>query len=58
MTKDQEKEWFELMENVHSSIKGGMRYNTGKLLLVLYRPAAHENKIVEPTLSKINESRG
>ena len=38
MPKEEEDEWMELMKNIHSSVKGGMRYNTGKLQMVLYRP--------------------
>jgi hypothetical protein len=26
------------MSNVHVSVKGGMKYNTGKLLMVLCKP--------------------
>lgn len=38
MTDDEEKEWFAVMDKVHSSVKGGTRYNTGKLLMVFYKP--------------------
>ena len=38
MPKEEEDEWMELMKSIHSSVKGGMRYNTGKLQMVLYRP--------------------
>eukprot|EP01083_Nonionella_stella_P150638 480234_1 len=38
MAKDDEAEWMDTMNNVHASVKGGMKYNTGKLLMVLYRP--------------------
>mgnify|MGYP006965278980 CR=1 FL=1 len=38
MPKEEEDEWTELMKSIHSSVKGGMRYNTGKLQMVLYRP--------------------
>mmetsp|Transcript_37950 Transcript_37950/g.82550 ORF Transcript_37950/g.82550 Transcript_37950/m.82550 type:complete len:125 (+) Transcript_37950:114-488(+) len=38
MSKEEEEEWMELMKSIHSSVKGGMRYNTGKLQMVLYRP--------------------
>lgn len=38
MPKDDEAEWMDTMNNVHASVKGGMKYNTGKLLMVLYRP--------------------
>jgi len=38
MSKEDEMEWMDTMNNVHASVKGGMKYNTGKLLMVLYRP--------------------
>eukprot|EP00568_Trieres_chinensis_P007451 CAMPEP_0183291788 /NCGR_PEP_ID=MMETSP0160_2-20130417/1077_1 /TAXON_ID=2839 ORGANISM="Odontella Sinensis, Strain Grunow 1884" /NCGR_SAMPLE_ID=MMETSP0160_2 /ASSEMBLY_ACC=CAM_ASM_000250 /LENGTH=141 /DNA_ID=CAMNT_0025452633 /DNA_START=79 /DNA_END=504 /DNA_ORIENTATION=- len=45
MLKDDEEEWIQLMNHIHTSVKGGMRYNTGKLLMVLFRPI-EEDKIV------------
>lgn len=42
MTGEDEKEWIDTMNNVHSSVKGGMKYNTGKLLMVLYKPISLE----------------
>lgn len=42
MKGDDEKEWLDTMNNVHASVKGGMKYNTGKLLMVLYKPLASE----------------
>ena len=38
MGNQEEREWMDTMNNVHASVKGGMKYNTGKLLMVLYRP--------------------
>lgn len=38
MPKGEEGEWMELMESVHASVKGGMKYNTGRLLMVLHKP--------------------
>ena len=40
MTGEDEAEWMDTMNNVHAGVKGGMKYNTGKLLLVLYKPLA------------------
>jgi len=40
MTGEDETEWMDTMNNVHAGVKGGMKYNTGKLLLVLYKPLA------------------
>ncbi|EJK75263.1 hypothetical protein THAOC_03014 [Thalassiosira oceanica] len=38
MPKGEEGEWMDLMESVHASVKGGMKYNTGRLLMVLHKP--------------------
>ena len=38
MSREDEKEWLELMNVIHDSVKGGMKYNTGTLLMVLSRP--------------------
>ena len=40
MRGDDEQEWLDTMNHVHAGVKGGMKYNTGKLLLVLYKPLA------------------
>eukprot|EP00571_Detonula_confervacea_P000934 CAMPEP_0172329712 /NCGR_PEP_ID=MMETSP1058-20130122/61024_1 /TAXON_ID=83371 /ORGANISM="Detonula confervacea, Strain CCMP 353" /LENGTH=126 /DNA_ID=CAMNT_0013046897 /DNA_START=1251 /DNA_END=1631 /DNA_ORIENTATION=+ len=37
MPKGEEGEWMDLMESVHASVKGGMKYNTGRLLMVLHK---------------------
>lgn len=42
MTGEDEKDWMDTMNNVHASVKGGMKYNTGKLLMVLYKPLISE----------------
>jgi len=44
MMGEDEKEWMDTMNNVHASVKGGMKYNTGKLLMVLYKPIIDENE--------------
>jgi len=38
MPKVEETEWLDLMETIHASVKGGMKYNTGRLLMVLHKP--------------------
>lgn len=38
MRGEDEQEWMDTMNRVHAGVKGGMKYNTGKLLLVLYKP--------------------
>ena len=40
MMPEEEKDWIELMNVIHDSVKGGMKYNTGTLLMVLSRPLA------------------
>ena len=44
MAKEDEHEWMDTMNNVHASVKGGMKYNTGKLLMVLSRPIEGEKE--------------
>lgn len=44
MTGEDEKEWMDTMNNVHASVKGGMKYNTGKLLMVLYKPLISDDE--------------
>lgn len=47
MMPEEEKEWIELMNVIHESVKGGMKYNTGTLLMVLSRPLTfHEDPAV------------
>ena len=43
MMPEEEKEWIELMNVIHDSVKGGMKYNTGTLLMVLSRPVGAQN---------------
>lgn len=38
MGKEAEREWVELLKAINESVKGGMKYNTGNLLMVLTRP--------------------
>ncbi|GAX19893.1 hypothetical protein FisN_1Lh640 [Fistulifera solaris] len=40
MSREDEKHWVDLMNVIHDSVKGGMKYNTGTLLMVLSRPVA------------------
>lgn len=40
MAREDEKHWVDLMNVIHDSVKGGMKYNTGTLLMVLSRPVA------------------
>ena len=48
MSREDEKHWVDLMNVIHDSVKGGMKYNTGTLLMVLSRPvnpdAPHDKK--------------
>jgi len=38
LSREEEKYWVDLMNFFHDSVKGGMRYSTGTLLMVLSRP--------------------
>ena len=38
MSGEEKKDWEDIFDEAHTSIKGGMRYNTGKLLMVLTKP--------------------
>ena len=40
MTPEEEQDWIELMNAIHDSAKGGMKYDTSTLLMVLSRPLA------------------
>jgi hypothetical protein len=42
MSREDEKHWVDLMNVIHDSVKGGMKYNTGTLLMVLSRPVQGE----------------
>jgi len=43
MSREDEKHWVDLMNVIHDSVKGGMKYNTGTLLMVLSRPVSSES---------------
>lgn len=47
MSREDEKHWVDLMNVIHDSVKGGMKYNTGTLLMVLSRPVPTEGIAVE-----------
>lgn len=42
MSREDEKHWVDLMNVIHDSVKGGMKYNTGTLLMVLSRPVTSD----------------
>lgn len=46
MSREEEKHWVDLLNVIHDSVKGGMKYNTGTLLMVLNRPLSDE-KLME-----------
>jgi len=52
MSPEEEKEWIELMNVIHDSVKGGMKYNTGTLLMVLTRPVASSITAAVPADAK------
>jgi hypothetical protein len=58
MTPDEEKEWIELMNVIHDSVKGGMKYNTGTLLMVLTRPVASSMELIAAGVDKVVVSKG
>merc|ERR1719445_343392 len=43
MSREDEKHWVDLMNVIHDSVKGGMKYNTGTLLMVLSRSVITES---------------
>ena len=43
MSREDEKHWVDLMNVIHDSVKGGMKYNTGTLLMVLSRPVSSDS---------------
>lgn len=47
MNREDEKHWVDLMNVIHDSVKGGMKYNTGTLLMVLSRPVNSDAVPVE-----------
>ncbi|KAL7559495.1 hypothetical protein ACA910_010309 [Epithemia clementina (nom. ined.)] len=49
MSRDDEKHWVDLMNVIHDSVKGGMKYNTGTLLMVLSRPVPEGVASIEKT---------
>lgn len=49
MSRDDEKHWVDLMNVIHDSVKGGMKYNTGTLLMVLSRPVPDALSSIERT---------
>jgi len=54
MEKEKEEDWIKLMNYIHGSIKGGMRYNTGKLLMVLSRPVDRSGSNATKSVHSIN----
>ena len=53
MSREDEKHWVDLMNVIHDSVKGGMKYNTGTLLMVLSRPVPSD---IVPTVDKSDKS--
>jgi hypothetical protein len=39
-----EREWMDTINKCHASVKEGMKCNTGKLLMVPYRPIGSEQE--------------
>merc|ERR1712113_383846 len=52
MSREDEKHWVDLMNVIHDSVKGGMKYNTGTLLMVLSRPVVTDSSPKEISKTK------
>eukprot|EP00565_Helicotheca_tamesis_P007440 CAMPEP_0185729182 /NCGR_PEP_ID=MMETSP1171-20130828/4511_1 /TAXON_ID=374046 /ORGANISM="Helicotheca tamensis, Strain CCMP826" /LENGTH=148 /DNA_ID=CAMNT_0028397965 /DNA_START=121 /DNA_END=567 /DNA_ORIENTATION=- len=50
MGTDEERDWIEMMGTIHGSVKGGMRFNTGKTLMVFfkYKPYNPDAQVAVP----------
>lgn len=53
MSREDEKHWVDLMNVIHESVKGGMKYNTGALLMVLSRPVTDAHIIAAEKAEKL-----
>uniref|UniRef100_A0A7S2E868 Uncharacterized protein n=1 Tax=Ditylum brightwellii TaxID=49249 RepID=A0A7S2E868_9STRA len=60
MSSEEERDWIDLMGTIHSSVKGGMRFNTGKLLMVFFKYKPYmpriDNYVQMSTSLKVNPS--
>jgi hypothetical protein len=52
MSREDEKHWIDLINVVHDSVKGGMQFNTGTLLMVLSRPTGTSGEAPKPAEAK------
>lgn len=52
MSREDEKHWVDLMNVIHDSVKGGMKYNTGTLLMVLSRPVTDAQVLAAEKVEK------
>lgn len=52
MSREDEKHWVDLMNVIHDSVKGGMKYNTGTLLMVLSRPVSDAQMVAAEKTEK------
>jgi hypothetical protein len=52
MNREEEKHWVDLMNVIHESVKGGMKYNTGTLLMVLSRPVTDAQIVTADKVEK------
>ena len=53
MSREDEKHWVDLMNVIHDSVKGGMKYNTGALLMVLAQPVTEAQIIAAEKAEKV-----
>lgn len=55
MSREDEKHWVDLMNVIHTSVKGGMKYNTGVLLMVLSRPVGGSKSKIDFKVDNVGE---
>jgi hypothetical protein len=57
MSREDEKHWVDLMNVIHDSVKGGMKYNTGTLLMVLSRPVSDAHMVAADKMEKTTSKK-
>lgn len=57
MSREDEKHWVDLMNVIHDSVKGGMKYNTGTLLMVLSRPVPGTAEAKAPAKTQSKDAK-
>ena len=57
MSRADEKHGVDLMNVIHDSVKGGMKYNTGTLLMVLSRPVGDAGQQASKTKTPMKDGK-